>query len=205
MTKYLINVDQTEIHKSLKELSNIYKAIGGNLEYDLHNIGRAAVEETAEIVASHMYMYVPKSTGELAASITIEKAAGPGEAKIGESGVTVSVGKGLYRPYHYFQEVGSRRHIVPASYLHSPYGGYMGYAMAEPPWDPNPNDSRLRMSMSGGAVYGRPKDRKGFREVSNMPQRYVERAFQKGATHVANISFSKKNIDAAIKKRLAKL
>lgn len=154
-------------------------------ETNMRMVTSKAMEETADYVMQEIVNKAPKASGHLAESVNISKGSGEG----GRSNMVVNVGEGLYRPYHIYQEVGAiPDKFVPVFWMHSPYGGINGTAIAGRINKPNRSGtSRDRTYKAKFVRVYEGRTIGPYVKVMKQGRPYVAPAVKKGAKRLADI------------------
>jgi hypothetical protein len=148
--------------RELKRISTSILAADTNLRKTTYADRDAAAEHIARDMRASLD--ARSKSGRLAESVSVRR--------LGRA-VEVSAGEGLYRPYAYYQEIGVYpRKPVPAVWMHSPYGGYGGWAMKYPATPTSRNTQYY------------PKDRKAFVMPQNWQGPYMRPAVRAGANYL---------------------
>jgi hypothetical protein len=108
----------TTTGKSLRDIATSYKKV----EVDLRKTTHASVQKASISAYDALMREVPQASGKLAETAMLKK--------ISSGAWELSIGEGLYRPYHVYQNRGQYpSRSIPFEYFHGPYGGAGGAAI----------------------------------------------------------------------------
>jgi len=176
-----INFPQKFAARDLRDLAKRTDAY----ETDMRMVTSDAMEETASYVMQEIINKAPKASRHLIESVNVSKGIGEG----GRSNMNVNVGEGLYRPYHIYQEVGAiPDKFVPVFWMHAPYGGISGTAIAGRINKPNRGGkSRDRTYRARSVRLYEGRKVGPYVKVKKQGRPYVAPAVKKGAMKLTHI------------------
>lgn len=102
----------TDIRIDTSDLKKLVQDLDGTIS-DLRVSTNAIAQNTAQVLKDRLQSNMPVATGAMAESVQVRAR--------GRNSFVVSIGSGLTRPYHIFQESGYTPHLVASRAVHTPY------------------------------------------------------------------------------------